>query len=132
MILDEIQHAIILSPELTALLTFLIGLITGHRFALRRDRRTEFNELATPIRTWLIREINKPGMTRERPTDIELDQFSQTLAWWSRKRFLNEYEKQDQERAKAIKQTDDGYLYYEETRHIIKPLKKCLQYTNRK
>lgn len=42
---------------IVGLLTFLLGLILGHRLSLGRDKRKEFNEIATPIRANLLKQI---------------------------------------------------------------------------
>ena len=56
-----------LNPLLMSALGFLIGLVLGHWLTLGRDRRKEFNEIATPIRSWLLDELNKPSPPPEVP-----------------------------------------------------------------
>ncbi len=46
-----------LQNPLIPLATFLLGVLLGHRTALWRDKRQEFNEAADPVRAWLLSEL---------------------------------------------------------------------------
>jgi len=54
--LNELLH----SP-IVPILTFLIGLVVGHWFAIHRDQRKEYNELVTPLRKKVASEAEHPS-----------------------------------------------------------------------
>lgn len=39
--------------SIVSLITFVLGLVAGHRLQLRRDRRKELNSASRPVRDWL-------------------------------------------------------------------------------
>lgn len=51
----------VLSSPLIPLLTFFLGLLIGHRLALGRDRRNDYNRALEPIAEWLHRERANPS-----------------------------------------------------------------------
>lgn len=65
--------------SIISLLTFLVGLLLGHRLHLQRDRRKEFNDAAEPVRQWalLLKEANHHPPSK--PTRMQLDTFSQII-----------------------------------------------------
>ena len=132
MFLEQIQPIIRSNAELFGLLTFFIGLGVGHWLALGRDKRREFNDAASPIREWLLQQIKSPSPMASSPATIELDLFIQCLPFWSRKGFSSAYEKQKQEREKAIARDSVGGVFYSEVGLIVEALRKCLPYTERK
>ncbi|MCO7469515.1 hypothetical protein NJG16_05530 [Stenotrophomonas maltophilia] len=92
-----------MTPFMWSALSFFLGLLLGHWLALGRDKRREFNEAAVPIRRWAARHVADPrNNSGERPTDAEIDVFSQRLRCWDRPRF---------DRAKAT--VFSGYQYSE-------------------
>ncbi len=70
-ILEALQH-----PALP-LLTFLLGVLLGHRTALGRDRRKEFNEACDPVRAWALAEAKGPSAYRAAPGLVEWDRLQQ-------------------------------------------------------
>lgn len=60
-----------LSEALSGILGFLVGGLVGHRLAIRRDKRREFNEAAAPIVQQLL-EIE--DQVRAGYLSIDLDQ----------------------------------------------------------
>lgn len=70
-----------------SIVTFVLGLLLGHRLALGRDKRKEFNEAARPIRGWLLREEDRPCTREHDPSALEMDTFASCLKPRTRKRF---------------------------------------------
>ena len=68
--------------------TFLLGLLLGHRFALFRDIRKELNELITPVRAELAAEANNPSPFRRGISRHDADTIAARLHWPARHRFL--------------------------------------------
>ena len=80
----------------SSLLTALLGLLIGNRLAIGRDRRKEFNALAEPIRILLLREKERPNLSRAAPNKIDLAVLRERLPFWKRRRFdraLQNYQK---------------------------------------
>src|SRR5690554_6904951 len=87
------------------LVSFLAGLLFGHRFALGRDKRQEFNIAVVPIRKWARNSLDGPIFSG--PDMHQLDRFVYCMRWWKRGRFLRAHaryfecyqqgQKQDQE-----------------------------------
>ncbi|MBK5204325.1 MAG: hypothetical protein JJD98_02640 [Polaromonas sp.] len=51
--------------------TFLLGLLIGHRFALGRDRRKEFNDAVRPIRAKLLEGLGRVNYMSYIPDAID-------------------------------------------------------------
>jgi len=131
-VLQDIHNLVKENAELFTALGFFIGLGLGHWLALGRDKRREFNDAALPIREWLIGQINNPSPMAHYPAAIELDIFIQCLPFWSRRGFSSAYEKQSQERQKALTRDSLGGASYAEGGRIVEALSRCLPYTERK
>ena len=77
-----------------SVVTFALGLLLGHRLALGRDRRKEFNEAARPVRQWLLKQASHLRWYVDEPSQIEMDCFTSCLSRRQRQRFaldLREY-----------------------------------------
>ncbi|MSR60304.1 MAG: hypothetical protein EXS05_22130 [Planctomycetaceae bacterium] len=78
-----------MTPEIVSgIIGLLVGSILGHRLAIYRDSRREFNEFADPLYLWFNRQISV------RPGDDAL--FRRHLGWLARRRFdsaMNDYKK---------------------------------------
>lgn len=118
-----------MEPYLLSLFTFFAGLFLGHHLALGRDKRKEFNELARPIREWLLSEINDPHPMSRGPAAIEVDAFTAYLPARHRAAFRNAHQLQAQARKAATRRTTVGDVYYEDTVDIKKHLAECFKYT---
>lgn len=84
-----------------SVVTFFIGLLGGHRWALSRDRRKDYNAIAGHIRAALLEEVGPPTrVSYPRPKDgltaHDADAIQFFMGWWQRRRFRHavaEYEK---------------------------------------
>lgn len=72
---------------LTSAFTFLLGLVLGHRLAISRDKRKEFNDAAAPIRGWFLGAKDSPNPYTRWPSEQELDRFLHYLWPWQRTTF---------------------------------------------
>ncbi len=118
-----------LQNPLLSLLTFFVGLLVGHRMALWRDMRKEFNDAADPVRAWLLLEVSGPSAYRKPPTGLEVDRFVQCLSRWNRKSFLAAWERQKAERDKEWEMGPLGHCTYKNKGPILDGLRECIQYT---
>ena len=121
----------LLQNPLLSLLTFLIGLLVGHRTALWRDLRKEFNDAADPVRAWLLRESKAPSWNSHAPDVVAVDRLVQCMHCWRRKGFLAAWQRQQQARAQALQRDAVGGAYYADTEAIIAAVRDCLRYTRR-
>lgn len=131
-VLQDIHDLVKENAELFTALGFFVGLLLGNWLALGRDKRREFNDAALPIREWLLGQIKNQSPIVRSPAEIELDLFTQCLPFWSRRGFRRAYEKQKQEREKAIARDSIGGVFYSESGPIVEALRRCLPYTERK
>lgn len=121
-----------LQSPLLPLLTFFLGVLLGHRTALWRDRRQEFNDAADPVRAWLVAEIAGPSAYRAPPGLSEMDTFVQCLHWWQRRGFDRAWKRQEEERTKAESRDAVGQAHYADSTAIVAALKDCLPFTDRR
>lgn len=113
-----------------SVLSFFLGLFLGHRLALGRDKRREFNDAALPIRTWLLHEIERPGWRR--PSAIELDTFIAYLSWRHRRRFRSLYEAYVAEEDAQRKNDGYGGHYYGDQDQLVRLARSLLRCTERR
>ena len=108
-----------------------ISLLFGNWLAIARAKRQEFNDAASPMRAYLLAEIEQIGSGGHSPTSIERNHFVSRLPWFKRRRFLKAYKKQREERGNNFRQDyKTGECFYESTDSIVKYLKECLPYTD--
>ena len=67
-------------------LTFLIGLIVGHRFALFRDKRKEFNEACVPLYVQLSNGITTSN-TSAYPEKLQLELFTSHIPYFKKRSY---------------------------------------------
>ena len=59
-LLEFLQKYPVVLNVVTGFISFVLGLFIGHKTALWRDKRKEFNDLAKPIKVALELNLNKP------------------------------------------------------------------------
>jgi hypothetical protein len=122
-----------LSPTVVGLLTFLLGLLAGDRLSLGRERRTEYNDAATPIRAWLLSELKQPASPARWPAAIELDTLRAYLPWWRRASFSKACESlAEAQRTACVQDRSTGEVSYPDTSGIERCLGVLLRFTSRK
>ena len=121
----------LLQHPFLSLLTFLLGLLVGHRTALWRDMRKEFNDAAEPVRAWLLREHASPSWRSKAPDVAAIDLLVQCMHFWRRKGFMTAWQRQQQARAQALQRGHAGGAFYADTAAIKAALGECLGYTKR-
>lgn len=117
----------LLQNPLLSTLTFLIGLLVGHRTALWRDVRQEFNQAADPVQAFLLAERKGPSVHRSRPDVVELYRVEQRLSRWRRKRFTVAWQAYEQACQQARqREAAYGSVSYQDTRPILAAVDVCL------
>ena len=116
----------LLSSPWLALLTFLVGLLIGHRTALWRDRRKDFNAAAVPVLSFLLCELDNPSPYSKRPSAVELHLFETHQVFWRRNRFRKAWCRQQQERQTACASDEIGQAYYTDSAAIRCAIAECL------
>jgi hypothetical protein len=87
MSIDELRQLITLNSALFGGAGFFLGLYIGHRLALGRDRRNEYNEIIEPLRERLVKQRDEPGvMSGGTLSSVELDRLDPYLWRWNRRR----------------------------------------------
>lgn len=110
-----------------AFVNFLLGFLIGHRLALLRDKRREYNKALEPIRAYLLKSIDYPGW-QTYPSLVELDAFIQALPWWMRNGFRKAWNAQNEEAKKALKRGPAGEVSYSPTDGMIAAYRRTLKY----
>lgn len=121
----------LLQNPLLSLLTFLVGLLVGHRTALWRDLRKEFNDAADPVRAWLLREQVAPSWRTAAPDVVAIDRLVQCMHFWRRKGFLAAWQRNEKARQQALGKSPAGGAIYTDTTAIKATAAECLAYTRR-
>ena len=119
-----------MTPILISLLTFFLGLLLGNWLAIGRDKRKEFNDANTPIRSWLLLEKDEPTGYRKWPSEVEIDRFICLLPFWKRQSFRRHlYDYKEQHHIQMV-QDDFGFCSYTDDKEIKKILNKLFVYTS--
>lgn len=109
------------------LLTFLLGMLVGHRFALWRDRRKDFNQAAQPVLAFLLAESRETRPNRQRPSALELHTLRAFLSVWKRKRWLQSWQRYEQRYKDALTQDPTtGQMFFRKTDAIEAAAADCL------
>lgn len=123
--LELLQHPAI------PLVTFFLGLLVGHRTALWRDMRQEFNDAAAPVRVWLLAEAREPSWRSKPPGLGEIDLLVQCMHFWRRKGFVVAWQRNEQARSQSLGKGPSGGACYTGTDAIKATALECLAYTRR-
>jgi hypothetical protein len=116
-----------------SIISFLFGALAGHRFALWRDRRNEFNKIIIPLREALFNQLPKPRPTSAFNLSLaQIDSVTNALPWRKRKGFRAAYETYENVREKALVKNVGFSLCYEDPTEIIEHIDILLKYLKRK
>ena len=125
MIEELLRHPVV------PVLTFLLGLVAGHRLTLGRDRRKERNEAAMPIREWLLRQVERPSPYGKQPGLADQDAFVQCLPSRERKGFSEALIALDHAEACERQKDGAGQVSYRDPDRVRRAAKDCLRFTER-
>jgi hypothetical protein len=119
------------ATAVASVVTFLLGLLLGHRLALGRDKRQEFNAAALPVRGWLLQQEGTPNPCSHAPSQLEIDTFESCLGARDRGLFraaLADY------RAKTSTGGSNAYgeMIYEDPDAILQAVSRLLPFTARR
>lgn len=120
-----------MSTAVVSIVTFVLGLLLGHRLALGRDKRKEFNEAAQPVREWLLQEASEPSPYRKQPSRLEMDTFVSCLSSRDRSRFnaaLQDYRSE----CKNEESNSYGDVSYGDPERVKEPACRLLPFTDRR
>jgi hypothetical protein len=118
-----------MNPYLINTLSFLVGLLLGHRLALWRDKRKELNDIADPIRALLFKERNRPSPMFAGPTEIDADRLQYALPFWRRRSFSNAWNAYQQAKQQGIGRGPCGSCYFVNPDNIVSHIDAVLAYT---
>lgn len=118
-----------MSTELVSFLTFLLGLALGHWLAIGRDKRKEFNDAATSIRSWLLGAKDSPDPYSPWPSEQEFDRFINYLGPWQQSTFRKHLDIYKTLHNELQVQDSCGQVSYSEDRKISSELNKLFKYT---
>lgn len=118
-----------METSLLSILTFLLGLLLGNWLAIGRDKRKEFNEAASPIRGWLIKEKDAPNPYSACPSAQEFDHFVQCLRHWEKSAFVQRLSRYRSLHTSAQTQDAIGQVFYSNDLEIRGELNKLFKYT---
>lgn len=121
----------LLKHPVVPVLTFLLGLVAGHWFALGRDRRKERNDTVAPIREWLLGEVEAPSAYHKRPTLADRDAFLQCLSARERRRFSDAFIALNHAEACERQQDEVGQVSYRDPDRVRRAANECLRFTGR-
>lgn len=108
-------------------LTFLLGLLGGHRLALGRDVRKDYNLVARTVGDFLIAEQAGPHINRVCPTRGDLRALVAFMPWWRRARWLQAWASYQQACQEAHTDPDAlGQVGYGDTTRIVAAVDRCL------
>jgi hypothetical protein len=113
-------------------LGFLVGALIGHYFALGRDKRKEFNEIADRVRLQLRREQSdiRAAARWAKSDDLNLlGDMAHPLRRRSFRKAVAEYQETYQQHTEA---DSYGQRHYTRTDHVEKAIKRLLSKLNRR
>jgi hypothetical protein len=115
--------------SVVSILTFLVGLIVGHRFALLRDKRKEFNDSAAPLRAWALALQDPSHFPPPKPGKVEIDRFHQYLSTGKKRQFNSLVHEYDSAVAQATRLDALNSTYYEDLSALVDIGRSLMQVT---
>ncbi|WP_336938254.1 hypothetical protein [Vibrio cholerae] len=102
----ELIKELLDNPIFTGIFGVLIGALLGHRLALGRDKRKEYNEVVVPLKSAIQKEANNPRPFIIDSTLVNAVQFKIPPSHY--RKLTNEYQKYTGTMTKAIYSNDWG------------------------
>lgn len=112
---------------------FLIGAYLGHRFAVFRDRRSEFNEIADRVFIALDQEVRSctPYTAGPRSDDVAI--LRRRMSWFVRRRFDRAFEEYNEAKRGNTSEPDGrGHVHYISVERIKQAILQVTKLLHRK
>lgn len=106
---------------LLSALSFLVGLLVGHRLALGRDKRKELLALVSPMHEGIAEWLQQPYDARM-PTAGQLDALVPYMTRRGHRRLMNRVAEYRRCREEQQRLDDSGALYYADEPAILAAL----------
>jgi hypothetical protein len=129
-VLDQIHNILSQNPELFTIAGFLIGTLLGNWLAIGRDKRTEFNEIAQPIREILMKEKERKSPIVPGIGSIDADRLECAFPFWKRCGFRKAWEGYCGAKEETY-QDSVGQPFYKNHENIVSHIDNVLRYTKR-
>lgn len=134
--LEEFQAYLPLVVFLWTVITFALGHFIGHRTAIKRDKRKEFNQIAEAIREklrWQIRliEDNCYPSGEALLTDKEFDSFIDVCDKKERVRLISLYQNYKKTLQECILRDEYNFCTFVNHDSLKSAIKKLLPFTER-
>ncbi len=113
------------------LLTFCLSLLLRHRLTLWRDKRKEFNEVATALREVLLKERNTQSPMLGGIDEIAADRLAAAMPFWRRRAFTRAW-KAYRDSKKNTCQDALGQAFYIDPGDVVARIDKLLRFTERR
>lgn len=108
---------------------FFVGLIAGHRIALIRDKRKEFNDIAIPLRAIMLNIRDNPTPFTKWPGAAEIDLIQHYMGPWQRWRFSAAIERHKGcHHEQMVQDPKSGDVGYRDAAPIVASAKEILKH----
>lgn len=121
---------------LVEILILVVGIILGNRFAIFRDKRKEFNDVADEVHFALKKQketIENGRAVKRGPEDKDLEDLKRRIPFYKRRKLEASLQKYFEATSKE-NWNQDGYgnAFYNDTNKVIESIDSLIQFTGRK